>query len=113
MPSDCHKQLIESLRSAWESLDADLIEPLLAEDLHYSSWWALKELNNKEDYLAYIKKRFQAYLNNGIRPTVKLGVNKNDGEYAVAIQIGEELPYLIRIIENDGKIKEMWIQPVD
>lgn len=113
MPSDCHKQLIESLRSAWESLDADLIEPLLAEDLHYSSWWALKELNNKEDYLAYIKERFQAYLNNGIRPTVKLGVNKNDGEYAVAIQIGEELPYLIRIIENDGKIKEMWIQPVD
>ena len=111
MPSDCHKQLIESLRSAWESLDADLIEPLLTEDFHYYSWWALKELNNKEDYLVYIKGRFQTYLNSGIRPIVKLGVNKNDGEHAVAIQIGEELPYLIRIIEREGKIKEMWLQP--
>ena len=113
MPSDCHKQLIESLRRAWESLDADIIEPLLADDLHYYSWWALKELNSKHDYLAYIKERFKAYINSGIRPMVKLGINKNDGEYAVAIQIGEDLPCLIRIREYDGKIQEMWIQPVE
>ncbi len=106
-----HNRLIETLRLAWETLDADIIGPLLADDLHYSSWWALIELNSKQAYMTYIKGRFQTYLNSGIRPIVKLGVNKNDGEYAVAIQIGEELPYLIRIIEREGKIKEMWLQP--
>lgn len=113
MSTDSHNHLIESLRSAWESLDADIISPLIAEDLHYYSWWTLVEFNSKEAYLAYIKERFKAYINNGIRPIVKLGVNKNDGEYAVAIQVGEDLPFLIRIRERDGKIREMWIQPVE
>ena len=113
MPFNSHKDLIESLRHAWESLDADIIEPLLAEDLHYYSWWALVEINSKNDYLAYIRERFLSYKNNGIKPIVKLGINKNDGEYAVAIQVGDDLPYLIRITENEGKIREMWIQPVE
>ncbi|MBR1927211.1 MAG: hypothetical protein IJ840_05625 [Bacteroidales bacterium] len=113
MPSDSHNNLIESLRSAWESLDAGLMEPLLADDLHYYSWWALVEMNSKEEYLSYIRERFQAYKTRGTRIIVKLGVNKNDGEYAVAIQIEEDLPYLIRVKENGGKIQEMWIQPVE
>lgn len=113
MPSDCHKQLIESLRRAWESLDAYLIEPLLTEDLHYYSWWALIEMNSKQAYLTYIKERFQSYKSNGIKPMVKLGVNKIDGEYAVAIQFGDGVPILIRIIEREGKIKEMWMQPAE
>ena len=106
MSTDQHNRLVETLRLAWETLDADIIEPLLADNLHYYSWWALVEINSKDDYLAYIKERFKAYINIGIRPIVKLGVNKNDGEYAVAIQVGEDLPFLIRISEYDGKIQD-------
>lgn len=113
MTSDSHNNLIESLRLAWETLDAGLMEPLLADDLHYYSWWALVEMNGKEKYLSYIRERFLAYKNRGTRIIVKLGVNKNDGEYAVAVQIEENPPYLIRIKENEGKIQEMWLQPVE
>ena len=113
IPNDSHNHLIESLRTAWENLDANLIEPLLADNIHYYSWWALVELNSKEDYMAYIKERFQSYLNSGTKPIVKLGINKNDGEYAVALQLGDDLPILIRIIEKEGKIQEMWLQPAE
>ena len=113
MSTDQHNRLIETLRLAWEALDADIIEPLLADNVHYYSWWALVELNSKEDYMSYIKEGFLAYMNSGTKPIVKLGVNKNDGEYAVALQLGDDLPILIRIKEKDGKIQEMWLQPAE
>lgn len=113
MSTNQHNRLIETLRLAWEALDADIIEPILAEDLHYYSWWALIEMNSKQAYLTYLKERFQSYKSSGNKPLVKLGVNKNDGEYAVAIQFGDSVPILIRIIEREGKIKEMWMQPAE
>lgn len=113
MSSDPHNQLIEILRLAWENLDADLIAPILAPNLHYYSWWALVELNSKEDYISYIRERFQAYKRSGIRPIVKIGINKNDGEQAVALQFDGDVPTLIRIKEENGKIAEMWIQPAE
>ena len=88
MSNEIHDHIIEILRLAWDTLDADLIEPLLAADLHYYSWWALVEFHCKEDYLSYIRERFQTYKESGKRPIVKIGVNKNDGEYAVALQFG-------------------------
>ena len=113
MTNDNHNKLVETLRLTWETLDTDLIEPALAEDLHYYSWWAMIEFHNKGEYLAYIKDRFQTFKKSGTRPLVKLGINKNDGEHAVAIQIGESAPILIRIKENHGMIKEMWMQPAE
>lgn len=113
MSNDSHDNLIETLRLAWERLDVDLIEPILADDLHYYSWWAMIEFHNKGEYLAYIKDRFQTFKDTRTRPLVKLGINKNDGEQAVAIQIGETAPILIRIKENHRMIKEMWMQPAE
>ena len=111
--SEKHDNLIEILRKAWESLDADMIEPLLAEDIHYSSWWTMVELHSKKEYLAYIKERFQTYSFSECRPLVKTGINKNDGERAVALQFGEGAPTLIRIKERDGLITEMWMQSAE
>ena len=113
MSSDIHNKLIEEIRRAWEELDADILEPYLSEDLHYYSWWAMVDVHSKASYLAYIIDRFQTYKDNGTHPLVKLGINKNDGEYAVALQLGDDVPTLIRIKEENGKIKEMWMQPAD
>lgn len=108
---DVHNTLIGNLRQGWEALDVELIAPLLADDLHYHSRWALIEFYRKEDYIAYIRERFDTYRKSPSRPEVKLGVNKNDGEQAVALQFTEDVPMLIRIREDRGKIVEMWIQP--
>ena len=101
------------LRLAWEKLDVSLIEPILADDLHYYSWWTMVGLNKKEDYMSYVRERFDSYKKNGTKPLVKIGVNKNDGEHAVALQFGDEVPILIRIKEEGGLIAEMWMQPAE
>ena len=113
MTNNLHIKLIEIIRSAWEHLDAGLIEPYLSDDLHYYSWWSMIDIHNKEAYMSYITDRFQTYKDTGTYPRVKLGINKNDGEYAVAIQFGDDVPTLIRIKEEGGKIKEMWMQPAE
>ena len=113
MSSDIHNKLIEEIRRAWEELDADILEPYLSDDLHYYSWWAMVDFHSKASYLAYIVERFRSYKENGERFLVKLGINNNDGEYAVALQLGYDVPTLIRNKEENGKIKEMWMQPAD
>lgn len=111
--NEAHNSLVACLCDAWEALDADQIEPLLAEDLHYWSWWLMKETHTKKEYMEYIRGRFKAMKNSGEFPIVKIGVNRLDGEYAVAIQQGDSLPALIRIIEKDGKIHDMWMQAAE
>ena len=106
-------QLIDALRQTWESLDPSLIEDVLANNLHYYSWWAMVEFNKREDYLIYLRERFLAYRRSDTHPIVKLGINKNDGEHAVALQFGDEVPILIRIKEENGMITEMWKQPAE
>lgn len=71
---------------------------------HYYSWWSMIDIHNKEAYMAYLTDRFQTYKDNGTHLLVKLGINKNNGENAVAIQFGDDSPTLIRIKEEGGKI---------
>ena len=111
--NEVHNKLIAELCDALEALNADLIEPLLAEDLHYSSWWLMKETNTKKEYMDYLRGRFKAIKNSGEPLIVKMGVNRIDGEYAVAIQYGDSVPALIRIVESEGKISEMWMQAAE
>ena len=111
--NEIHNKLIAELCDAWEALNADLVEPLLADDLHYSSWWLMKETHTKDEYLDYLRGRFQSIRKSGDPLIVKMGVNRIDGEYAVAIQQGDGMPALIRIVEKNGKIKEMWMQAAE
>ena len=113
MSTDCHNKLIQVIRKAWEHLDAYIMEPYLSENIHYYSWWAMADIRNKDTYLAYITERFRTYKECDTKVIVKLGVNKNDGEYAVALQVEDDYPVLIRIKEENGMIKEMWMQPAE
>ena len=108
--SETHNHLVELLLDAWTSLDPNIIEPLLAEDLHYYSWWVMSEIHSKSEYMDYIRGKFTTLRESGNKPIVKLGISSENGEYAVALQQGDTAPALIRIEERDGKIKEMWMQ---
>lgn len=39
---------------AYNLLDASHVAPLLAEDVHYASQWVFEEIENRDDYLAYL-----------------------------------------------------------
>ena len=40
--------------------NVDAIEPLLADDFHYSSQWVLAEITSKQEYLDYIRPKLKA-----------------------------------------------------
>ena len=42
------------------TLNVDAIEPLLANDFHYSSQWVLAEITSKQEYLDYIRPKLKA-----------------------------------------------------
>lgn len=42
------------------TLNVDVIEPLLADDFHYSSQWVLAEITSKQEYLDYIRPKLKA-----------------------------------------------------
>jgi hypothetical protein len=49
------------------TLDAGAIEPLLADDFHYSSQWVLVEITSKQAYLEYIHPKLKAVRESGTK----------------------------------------------
>jgi hypothetical protein len=55
------------------NLSVEHLEPLLADDFHYSSQWVLDEISSKEEYLAYIRPKLQAIRQSGSRVFAEMG----------------------------------------
>jgi hypothetical protein len=48
-------------------LDVGVIEPLLADDFHYSSQWVLLEITLKQEYMDYIRPKLKALRESGTK----------------------------------------------
>lgn len=62
------KYLLIQLAKSWNNLEVSFIEHLLAEDFTYESQWVISPLRGKENFLPYLKLKFQAIsteINNG------------------------------------------------
>ena len=53
-------QALETYAVMMNTLDASKIEPILAEDFHYSSQWVLTDITSKQDFLDYIIPKLEA-----------------------------------------------------
>lgn len=56
-----NEELVNSFCKAWNNLDATYIESCLSDDFVYSSQMVLADLNGKDEYLKYIKAKFNAF----------------------------------------------------
>lgn len=106
--------LVHSVGEAWLHLDADILAPYLDKDFHYSSDFVFTELSSREEYLYYIRGKFQALseiYSNNIK--VKYGINgqgdthKIDG---IFIKTGdnESIAYL-EVRCTNGRISAMYM----
>lgn len=106
--------LIHSVGEAWLHLDADILAPYLDKDFHYSSDFVFTEISSREEYLYYIRGKFQALseiYSNNIK--VKYGINgqgdthKIDG---IFIKTGDEesIAYL-EVRCTNGRISAMYM----
>ena len=53
-------QALEAYAAMMNTLDASKIEPILAEDFHYSSQWVLTDITSKSNFLDYITPKLEA-----------------------------------------------------
>jgi hypothetical protein len=54
------KHLLTQVAKSWNNLDVSFIENLLAEDFIYESQWVIAPIQGKDDFLPYLKSKFQA-----------------------------------------------------
>lgn len=94
------------------TLDARGLEPLLADDFHYTSQWVFEEIESKQAYLDYIRPKLETIARTKTAVFAELGTasgyrsgNKpcvvmaqNDREHLVALVFGEVA---------DGKLKRL------
>ena len=55
------KQLLTQVAKSWNNLDVSFIENLLADDFTYESQWVFSPIRGKDNFLPYLKSKFQAF----------------------------------------------------
>ena len=66
-------QALEAYASMMNTLDASKIEPILAEDFHYSSQWVLTDITSKQEFLDYIIPKLKAIRASGSEVWAEMG----------------------------------------
>lgn len=66
-------QALEAYAAMMNTLDASKIEPILAEDFHYSSQWVLTDITSKQDFLDYITPKLKAIRTGGSEVWAEMG----------------------------------------
>ena len=54
------KQLLTQVAKSWNNLDVSFIENLSADDFTYESQWVISPIRGKDNFLPYLKSKFQA-----------------------------------------------------
>jgi hypothetical protein len=55
------------------TLETDCLEPILADDLRYNSQWVFCEMIGKDEYLDFMKGKFEKIAGSGSRPYTEIG----------------------------------------
>ncbi len=61
------------------TLDVNHIEPLLADDFHYSSQWVFAEITSKQEFLDYIRPKLDAIRKSGAKVYAEMAVHEGWG----------------------------------
>jgi DNA-binding response OmpR family regulator len=92
------------------TFDVSKLEPLLADDFHYSSELALVEIRTKQGFLKYIRGKLNTLQSSGIRIWAAMGwLNQTWPGPCVVISEGgkNDLQCIVLAKVEDGKIKRL------
>ena len=102
--------LTDVIVSAWQSLDAELLEPFLSEDFRYNSVWVSETLVGKNSYLEYLRGKFETLRKSGSAPIVdtidEFGLSKPHLR-----QQGFAVESILDYEQKDGQIVRMLMRP--
>ena len=102
------KQLIERIALCWQNLDAEILEPYLDKDFHYSSDAVFYEMSSRYEYMNYLRAKFER-LKDGSNPIgIRIGRMDGTNDFALLLHQGAyNQSLLITIQVCEGRITHM------
>jgi DNA-binding response OmpR family regulator len=104
------KNALRAYAAMLNTFDVSKLEPLLADDFHYSSELALVEIRTKQDFLKYIRGKLKTLQSSGNRIWAEMGwLNQTwPGPCVVISQGGKnDLQCIVLAKVEDGKIQRL------
>ncbi len=97
-------QLASTYAETWKNLDADILEPYLDKDFHYSSDWVFDVMPSRYEFMGYFRGKLNTIRKNPNITTVKPAFNQETGQAGVIIRQGNNSPVIILIDTRAGRI---------
>jgi hypothetical protein len=110
-PNDNPKSLLDDIVSAWQELNPDLLEPYLSEDFRYNSVWVSNTLTGKENYLNYLRGKFETLRKPGNTPIIDV-INEFGTPLLHLKQDDIGVESVLHFDQKDGLIVRMFMRPL-
>ena len=107
------KELVEIIAKAWNALDAAIIEPLLADDFEYQSFWVFETMRGKDNYVEYLTGKFGTIRRTGSKVKAMPVYQEGIDEYVVALDQDGIRDAALQIWTENGLVTKMWMRPLD
>ena len=98
-------QLAAKYAEAWKALDADIIEPYLDKDFHYSSDWVFDVMPSRYEFMKYFRGKLNTIRKRPNIITVRPAINQQSGQVGVILRQGTTEPVIILLETKDGRIQ--------
>lgn len=102
------KQLVEKVALCWQNLNVDILEPFLDKDFHYSSDAVFYEMSSRQEYVDYLRAKFDTLKRSSNPLHVQMGRMENSDNFALLLHQGAYNQSLLLTVEaTNGRIKSM------
>lgn len=108
--NDEKKSMVDIIVETWNRLDADIIAPYLSDEFQYNSVWVSKTIKSKEEYLHYLRGKFNTIRKSGNIPKAEV-VEEGGKPLPLIRQRGIGVECVLDFKEEDQKITKMLMRP--
>lgn len=108
--SESTPSLTEVIVSTWKELDTDIIAPYLSDTFRYNSAWVSNTISGKDEYLRYLRKKFETIKRSGDCPIVDV-IDENGFLFPHLKQTGTRSDSILAYWQVNGKIDRMFMRP--
>lgn len=105
-------ELANIVCQAWNELNAELLEAYISDNFAYESVWVLETMHGKEEYLGYLRGKFNAIKSSGSVVKAIAYYQEAIDKHVVVLSQDGARESAIELFVKDGLIVKMWMRPL-